>query len=221
MNDTITLDDLRTTVNEAKTDIAKTLRAIAHPKRLEILASLVDTSKGFVTLLSTTQVSRTALANHLAQLVGRGLVDRVERGAYQITTDGRELLHAVVESYIDSQVRVTNGRRRFMERYVGTRRSRSRVKKLDNFVFQNRWVSHLGCLESCMQYLGLGVSTPWLYGATGHAFILNIAKDLCPSGPTAWRPIIVFEQVHSLGCKIEGVFKPKDDPQYEEAKEKA
>jgi DNA-binding HxlR family transcriptional regulator len=218
MTDTITLDDLRTTVTEAKTDIAKTLRAIAHPKRLEILAALVDNTKSFVTLLDTTQVSRTALANHLSQLVGRGLVNRVERGAYQVTADGRELLHAVVEAYIDSQVRITNGRRRFMERYVGTRRSRSRMKKLDNFVFQNRWVSHLGCLESCGQFLGLEISSSWWYGATGHAFILNIAQDVCPSGPTAWRPTIVYEGAQNLGCKIEGVFKPKGDAQYEEAK---
>lgn len=25
-----------------------------------------------------------------------------------------------------------------------------------------------------------------LYGGSGHAFIIIMAKDVCPSGPTAW-----------------------------------
>ncbi len=221
MTKPITLDDLRLTINEAKTDIARTLRAIAHPKRLEILTSLVDNPMSFVDLLKTTQISRTALANHLSQLIGRGLVERVERGSYQITTDGRELLHSVVESYVDSQIRISNGRRRIMERYAGTRRRSIRLKKLDKLYFKDRWVSHLGCLEGCAHYLGIDVSTPWLYGATGHAFILNIAKDLCPSGPTAWKTSMLFELAENLGCKIQGIFTTKENPKYEQEKENA
>jgi len=211
----------RTTL-EAKADIAKILRAIAHKKRLEVLALLMDTKQTFVDLLRLTKISRTALANHLSQLISCGLVERSERGWYQITADGQEMLQAVVQSYIGSQIRVSNERRRLMEHYARTRVGASRMKKLENLKFVPHWVSHLGCLDGCIQYLGLDVSTPWLYGATGHAFIINIStKDICPSGPTAWRTQMLFKLAPNIGYEVNGVFSPKDAQGFEQKKEEA
>jgi DNA-binding transcriptional ArsR family regulator len=221
MDKPIKLEDLRATVKEAKDDIARTLRAVAHPKRLEILTLLADNTKSFVEILRATEISRTALANHLTQLIGRGLVERMERGTYQVTMDGRELLQTIVESYVDSQIRVANGRRRMMDRYVGLRTGSGRMKKLTNLRFKPHYVSHLGCLDGCMEYLGLDVSTPWLYGATGHGFILNIAQDLCPSGPTAWKTIMIFELARNLGAKLDGLMAWKGTPEFEEKQERA
>lgn len=48
------------------------------------------------------------------------------------------------------------------------------------------WDSYLGCLEGCLKYLRSDVSPAWLYGVSGHAFGLNIHKQLCPSGPHVW-----------------------------------
>lgn len=221
MDEPIKLEDLRETVKDAKTDIARTLRAIAHSKRLEILTLLTDNPKTFVELLRASKISRTALANHLSKLVARGLVERKERGSYQITVDGREMLYSVVESYMDSQVRVLNGRRRWVERYASLRAGSGRMKKLENLRFKPHHVSHMGCLDGCLEYLGLDVSMPWLYGATGHAFIINIAKDICPSGPTAWKTMMIFESARNLGAKIDGVFAWKRDPDFKEKQEKA
>lgn len=221
MDEPIKLEDLRATVNEAKDDIARTLRATAHPKRLEILTLLSDNPKSFGDLLQATMISRTALANHLTHLIGRALVVRMERGAYQISMDGRELLQAIVESYVDSQIRITNGRRRMMDRYAGLRAGVGRMKKLENLLFKPHHVSHMGCLDGCLEYLGLNASTPWIYGATGHGFILNIHKDLCPSGPTAWKTMMIFELARNLGAKIDGLFAWKSDPAFAEQQEKA
>jgi len=49
------------------------------------------------------------------------------------------------------------------------------------------WVTHLGCIKGCIEYLGLDVSDAWLFGATGHAFVINVHEVVCPSGPTAWN----------------------------------
>lgn len=221
MDEPIKLEDLRATVDEAKSDIARTLRAVAHSKRLEILTFLADNTKSFMDILRVTQISRTALANHLTQLVGRGLVARKERGSYQISMDGRELLQAIVESYVDSQIRIANGRRRIMDRYAGLRTGSRQMKRLNNLQFKPYYVSHLGCLDGCLEYLGLNVSKPWLFGATGHGFILNIAKDLCPSGPTAWKTIMIHELASNLGAKIDGLIAWKSDPDFEEKQKQA
>jgi len=208
MDEPIKLDDLRATVQEAKKDLAHTLRAMAHPKRLEVLTALSDATKSFVELLKVTEISRTALANHLQHLITRRLIVRLERGSYQITKDGQELLQAVVESYVDSQIRLSNGRRRMMERYAKTRTGMGRkMTKLSELEFKYYEVSHLGALHGCLEYLGIEVTKPWLYGITAHGFLINIANgDLCPSGPTAWKPIPLFMGAKNLGADFEGVF---------------
>ncbi len=80
------------------------------------------------------------------------------------------------------------------------------MRLLDNLNYVPRWVSHMGSLKSCIDYLGLDISEPWLYGGTGHAFILNISKISCPSGPTAWKSEMLFKLGRNLGYDIDGVF---------------
>jgi hypothetical protein len=83
------------------------------------------------------------------------------------------------------------------------------MKKLDNLKWSPMWVSHLGCVKGCLDYLGIEISEAWLYGGTGHAFIINISMDSCPSGPTAWKTMMLFQQAPYLGYEVEGVFGSK------------
>jgi len=92
---------------------------------------------------------------------------------------------------------------------------------IKELVWKPRWVTHLGCIEGCLKYIKRKISTGWLYGGTGHAFILNIAKDLCPSGPTAWRTRMLFELAPNLGYRIDGVFAFKSDPEFPDAQKRA
>jgi hypothetical protein len=84
------------------------------------------------------------------------------------------------------------------------------VKALENVRWVPRWVAHLGCVKGCLNYLGIEISEPWLYGGTGHAFVLNVHEALCPSGPTAWNSMKLFELGGNLGYRVEGVFASKD-----------
>jgi hypothetical protein len=61
--------------------------------------------------------------------------------------------------------------------------------------------------------LGIEVSEPWLYGGTGHAFVINLHEQVCPSGPTAWKTEKLFELGKNLGYRLDGVFgfKHQDD----------
>ena len=79
-------------------------------------------------------------------------------------------------------------------------------KELEGLRWQPRWVSHLGCIKGCLDYLKIDISWPWLYGGTGHAFIINIHEVVCPSGPTAWNTEMLSRLAPNLGYKEAGVF---------------
>lgn len=79
------------------------------------------------------------------------------------------------------------------------------MKKLENLKWVPRWVSHLGCIKGCLNYLNIEVSDAWLYGATGHAFVLNVCGDMCPSGPTDWDTKMFLKLGRNVGYTLEGV----------------
>ena len=58
-------------------------------------------------------------------------------------------------------------------------------KRLENLRSIVLWVSYIRCIKGCLNYLKMDVSTAWLFGATGYAFIINIPEGLDVSGPTA------------------------------------
>ena len=83
------------------------------------------------------------------------------------------------------------------------------MNKLENLKWVPRWVSYLGCVKGCLDYLGLDISDAWLFGATGHAFVINVHKEICPSGPTAWNTEMLFKLGKNIGYEIDGVFGMK------------
>lgn len=94
-------------------------------------------------------------------------------------------------------------------------------KKLEYLKWKPRWVSHLGCIKGCLDYLDMEVSDAWLFGATGHAFIINMHEVVCPSGPTAWMTEMLFKLGRNIGYEIDGVFSNKNKPDFEEVRKKA
>jgi len=80
---------------------------------------------------------------------------------------------------------------------------------IENLKWKPMWVSHLGCIKGCLDYLGMEVSDAWLYGATGHAFIINMHDIVCPSGPTAWNTEMISKLARNIGYQTDGVFALK------------
>jgi hypothetical protein len=78
-------------------------------------------------------------------------------------------------------------------------------KVLEGLRWVPRWASHVGCIKGCLNYLNSDVSDAWLFGATGHAFILNISPGLCPSGPTDWDTSGFLRLGRNLGYSVESV----------------
>ena len=85
------------------------------------------------------------------------------------------------------------------------------MKKLDKLHWTPRWVSHLGCVKGCLNYLGVEITDAWLYGGTGHAFVINVNPESCPSGPTAWRTMMLGELAPNLGYQVDIVLGLKGE----------
>lgn len=79
------------------------------------------------------------------------------------------------------------------------------MNRLEGLEWKPAWISHMGCHHGCIDYLGLDISRPWIFGGTGHAFALNIHEELCPSGPTAWKSEVVDHLAANIGYLVEGV----------------
>jgi hypothetical protein len=95
------------------------------------------------------------------------------------------------------------------------------MKTLEHCQWVPRWVSHMGCLKGCLDFLKIEISDAWLYGGTGHAFVINLAEDVCPSGPTAWMTGKLFELGPNLGYKLDNVFGFKHQDDFAEVQARA
>lgn len=97
------------------------------------------------------------------------------------------------------------------------------TKQLEGLRWVPRWASHVGCIRGCLNYLGIECSDAWLFGASGHAFVLNISPGLCPSGPTDWDTSRFLNLGRNIGYVVERVdeYCPQQDRDLQEAQGRA
>jgi len=60
----------------------------------------------------------------------------------------------------------------------------------------------MGVMRGALNHYGANVSDPFLFGASGHAFVINIHRELCPSGPYVWDREPVNALLANLGLRI-------------------
>ena len=215
------IDDkqLQTILFESPKEIAELLRSASHPARIQILTLLLRGEHDFSELMQHTELSKTALANHLTRLMKNGLVQRVARGEYSLTVDGKELLNAAATMYKDSARREEERRELLRRRYT---KGLIEVKPLNKRLISKKveylpcWLSYTGAMAGSLRALGVDCDTVDVGGYSGYAFIINVSKGVtCPSGPTA-LPLKTWQQIHkgteSLGWTIEHYEYPHDYP---------
>ncbi|MBN2379580.1 hypothetical protein JXM67_07240 [candidate division WOR-3 bacterium] len=95
------------------------------------------------------------------------------------------------------------------------------IVKLENLSWKPMWTTHAACIKGCLDYLEMDVSDAWLFGASGHAFVINIHEQLCPSGPTAWNTSPTFELGSNVGYETEGIFAESSNPDFEKKQSEA
>ena len=65
--------------------------------------------------------------------------------------------------------------------------------------------SLLGVLAAAAEHYGMDIPVSTLYGASGHAFLTNVHRDLCPSGPYVWDHSRVFDLLRNVGLSVSDI----------------
>jgi len=98
-------ESLKLFVLESVSEIADLHKTLDHPTRIEILARLLTQELEFKDLQEEMDIPKTSLANHLTQLIDCSLVERLDRGVYQISFDGEDILKSSAKVFLDIKIR--------------------------------------------------------------------------------------------------------------------
>jgi hypothetical protein len=74
--------------------------------------------------------------------------------------------------------------------------------KLDNLEQPPLNTTMMGVLKGVADYYGLDLTAPTVYGMSGHAFLINIHVELCPSGPYCWKREKADPLIENMGLKM-------------------
>jgi hypothetical protein len=85
------------------------------------------------------------------------------------------------------------------------------MKELVGLRIRRRLVERLGCIKGCLEYLGSDMSFPWLYGGTGHAFIISLDPGVDVSSPDSWDFQPQYDLGRNLGYVVGGFFTFKEE----------
>lgn len=80
----------------------------------------------------------------------------------------------------------------------------------------------LGVIKGALDYHGIDATTAAAFGVSGHAFLINIHEQLCPSGPYCWNGDAAVPLVRNLGLAMTdlGFFSPDSSTEDRAAVEK-
>jgi len=80
----------------------------------------------------------------------------------------------------------------------------------------------MGVIKGVLDYYGIEASNALTYGGTGHAFLINIHEELCPSGPYCWKYEGFYKLLRNLGLEMTdlGFFHPGNSPEERERVER-
>jgi len=82
--------------------------------------------------------------------------------------------------------------------------------------------NHLQMVQGCVDRLGVDVEAAWLYGVAGHAFMINIPRGVCCSGPSAWDWHLICERTPTIGVDTsEYVLSWRNDCDFQRRKDEA
>lgn len=204
---------------ESSGAIAELLKSASHPSRVQILAVALRGEGDFGHMMRLTNLSKTALANHLAQLVDNGLMRRLSRGKYGLTPDGRQLLSAAFSTYRSSAKRVANEKELVRQSYSRAFGGASKADKAEissPATYQPCWLSLLGSVAGSLTALGRSRTVVDVGGYSGYSFLINVSRgETCPSGPTALHIktfLRVLDAIQSLGWRIQNFEYPHSYP---------
>ncbi len=86
-----------------------------------------------------------------------------------------------------------------------------RLKNLSQPPYQT---TLLGVVKGALDYHGIRLTDAAAFGGSGHAFLINVHEEVCPSGPYCWKHDEFWPLVRNLGLDVEdlGFFTADSSP---------
>ncbi len=103
-----------------------------------------------------------------------------------------------------------------------TTMKREKGMKLDNLAMPPYNTTYMGVVTGALGYYQIDVSAPMAFGTSGHAFLINIHEQLCPSGPYCWNRGIMDRLLENPGLRMTylGFYSPQNGAEERTAVEK-
>ena len=86
-------------------EIIDILKALGNEKRIQILILLLNGAQPYSIIVQELNLKKTAVSNHLSQLMKVNLIKREGNGVYEITGDGLQFVRAIENAYQRSPTR--------------------------------------------------------------------------------------------------------------------
>jgi hypothetical protein len=74
--------------------------------------------------------------------------------------------------------------------------------KLENLKMPPYNTTMMGVVKGALDFYGLNMSPAMAFGGSGHAFLINIHDELCPSGPYCWNYDPFYRLLRNLGVAM-------------------
>ncbi|MBD3339082.1 MAG: ArsR family transcriptional regulator [Candidatus Lokiarchaeota archaeon] len=215
MEDVIDSEEAKKVIRENINALSSLLKALSQDNRLKILSLLLDGEKEFHQFKENLTLSKTALANHLSVLLDNNLIKKIERGSYDITKDGKDLILSIVLSYRKSQIHSLEIRKRLWNKYLPEKiESSSGIH--NKFIVEipakyvPGWISYVSSITGVLKSLNKNIDQIDVAGNTGHAFFFNVAEGITdPSGPSCVVKMHSFhEGIEVFGWKLKEWYQP-------------
>ena len=86
-------------------EIVDILKALGNEKRIQVLVSLLKGPQSYGIIVQKLNLKKTAVSNHLTQLLEVNLIRREVNGVYELTDDGLQFIRAIENAYQKSPTR--------------------------------------------------------------------------------------------------------------------
>jgi DNA-binding transcriptional ArsR family regulator len=98
-------DDLIVSLNESFQEITVILKCLGNEKRMKIILKLLKGAHSYGSIVEELNLKKTAVSNHLSQLLKTNLIRKDDYGVYSISGDGIEFIKAIIKAYQISPTR--------------------------------------------------------------------------------------------------------------------
>ncbi len=87
--------------------------------------------------------------------------------------------------------------------------------KLENLSRRRLNTTMMGVVKAMLDYYHLDSSEAWAFGGSGHAFLINVHEQICPSGPYCWKYDGFLRLLRNIGLEMTdlGFFHGKSTPE--------